>query len=182
MPGTRQLHPAPAVAGTREERIALRTPDLPNYRTQPRFQPYFKLHGSSNWMTSGTGGRLLILGGQKAASINQHPLLTRYMQEFQNYLCRPNARLMIIGYGFNDEHINEEIGTAVDSNSLKIFIVDPRGVNVFDRFDKAAVIPGPPDPYAEKLQPSIIGKSIKALTETFGANHIEHSHVMSFFR
>jgi len=33
---------------------------------------------------------------------------------------------MIIGYGFNDEHINEEIGAAVEKG-LKIFIVDPRG-------------------------------------------------------
>jgi hypothetical protein len=127
LPGTRHLGPAPHVQGTREERIAPRTPDLTNYGLQPRFQPYFKLHGSSNWMTSGSGGRLLILGGQKAASIDQHPLLTRYMQDFQNYLRRPDTRLMIIGYGFNDEHINEEIGMAVENNRLKIFIVTREG-------------------------------------------------------
>jgi hypothetical protein len=63
---------------------------------------------------------------------------------------------MIVGYGFNDEHINEAIGRGVDKG-LRIFIVDPRGVDVFDKFDRAAMIPGPPDPYAERLRPAIIG-------------------------
>ncbi len=180
LPGTRVWGPQPHVQGTREERIAVRTPDMDHYRIQPQTQPYFKLHGSSNWIIDGSSGRLLILGGQKSASIGLHPLLGRYMQEFQDYLSRPGARLMIIGYGFNDEHINEQIERAVE-NGLHIFIVDPRGVDVFDKFDKTAAIPGPPDPFAEKLRPSIIGESTKPLSQTFGADHGEHTYLAGFF-
>jgi SIR2-like domain len=181
LPGTRVLGPPPHIQGAREERIALRTSDIEHYLVQPRAQPYFKLHGSSNWMVDGSGGRLLILGGHKAASISQHLLLTRYQQEFNNYISRAGARLMIIGYGFNDEHINEAIASAVDKG-LKLFIVDPRGVDVFDKFDGAALIPGPQDPYAEKLRPNIVGESTKPLTLTFGTDHGEHSFLTSFFR
>ena len=87
---------------------------------------------------------------------------------------------MIIGYGFNDEHINEEIGAAVEKG-LKIFIVDPRGVDVFDKFNRAAQIPDHPDPFAEKLRPSIIGESTKPLTQTFDSDHGEHDYLTSFF-
>ena len=148
LPGTRVWGPPPHIGGMQEERIAIRTADMSNYRMQPRTRPYFKLHGSSNWIIDGSSGRLLILGGQKSASIGLHPLLTRYMQEFHEYLSRPNMRLMIVGYGFNDEHINEEIGGAAERGA-KIFIVDPRGLDAFDR---------PPHSFGLKLRPSIIGE------------------------
>ena len=45
-------------------------------------------------------GRLMILGGEKAAAIQLHPLLVRYHQEFTNRLNAPGSRLMIIGYSF----------------------------------------------------------------------------------
>ena len=120
------------------------------------------------------------MGGQKAASIAQHPLLTRYHAIFEEYLNRSDTRLMIIGYGFNDEHINEAIGKAV-SNGLKIFIVDIRGIDAFDKFDYTAAIPDHPDPYAERLRPSIVGESRKPLNLTFGSDHAEHAYLSSFF-
>jgi hypothetical protein len=43
------------------------------------------------------------MGGQKAVSINQFPILAWYQQEFRNYLLRP-AALMVIGYSFSDAH------------------------------------------------------------------------------
>ncbi len=181
LPGTRLVGLPPHIQGTREERIALRTADPANLQIHPRTQPYIKLHGSANWLIDERSGRLLILGGQKAASIAQHTLLTRYQEMLEEHITRPGARLMITGYGFNDEHINETIGRAVD-RGLKNFIVDIRGVDAFDKFDHSAQIPGPPDPYAEKLRPSIIGESRKALTETFGRDHGEHDYLMTFFR
>jgi hypothetical protein len=72
LPGTRLLGVPPHVQGTREERIALRTADLATLQIHPRTQPYIKLHGSANWLIDERSGRLLILGGQKAASIAQH--------------------------------------------------------------------------------------------------------------
>ena len=75
-------------------------------------QPYFKLHGSSNWR-SADDQSLLIVGGQKPAQIATNPVLMRYARAFDEYLSQPNTRLMIIGYGFADVHINEIIATAV---------------------------------------------------------------------
>jgi hypothetical protein len=65
---------------------------------------------------------------------------------------------MIVGYGFNDEHINEAIGRGVDKG-LRIFIVDPRGVDVFDKFDRA-----------------------KPLSSTFAPDRGELAHLFSFFK
>ena len=72
-------------------------------------QPYYKLHGSTNWI----GGvdvqpRLLIMGGNKAVEINQYPLLAWYHKQFDEYLAR-STRLMVIGYSFSDMHINRAI-------------------------------------------------------------------------
>lgn len=177
LPGTRPSGPPPHVQGTREERIAVRMPDADNSRLEPRMQPYIKLHGSVNWMIDDRSGRLLIMGGEKASSITQHPLLTRYHQIFEEHLERAGARLMIIGYGFNDGHINEAIGDAA-AKGLKIFIVDPRGIDVFDKNEGL----GEPDAYSMKLRPSIIEESTKPLTATFGADHGEHAHLSSFFQ
>jgi hypothetical protein len=83
-------------------------PTDPPYRLEPRVQPYFKVHGSSGWYTR--DGRLLIIaGGEKARAISEHQLLTWYMDQFINYLSRPDTRLIVIGYGFADEHINAAI-------------------------------------------------------------------------
>jgi SIR2-like domain len=181
LPGTKAFGPPPHVYGAIQDRISPRTSDMPNYRINPRLQPYFKLHGSANWRIDSQSGPLLILGGEKALTIQLHPLLIKYHEEFRTYLSRGAAKLMIIGYGFNDGHINEAIGNAVDGG-LELFIVDPRGIDAFDKFDKTAAIPGPPDPYAERLRPSIIGESTKALSVTFGHDRGEHAYLHSFFK
>jgi hypothetical protein len=179
MPGVVSVAPAPHVRGTREERLGILKPDN-KFQVRPRAQPYFKLHGSANWIVDEQSDRLLILGGQKAQAIALHPLLTRYLEEFTTRLMGADACLMIIGYGFNDQHINEIIGRAVE-NGLRIFIVDPTGVDVFDKFDKTAQIPGRPDAYAELLRPSIIGESKIPLSQSFGTNHGEHDYLQTFF-
>jgi hypothetical protein len=180
LPGVVHVAPPPHIRGTREERLGVLKPDN-KYEILPRAQPYFKLHGSANWIVDEQSVRLLILGGEKAQAISLHPLLTRYFEEFTARLMAPDARLMVIGYGFNDQHINEIIGRAVEKG-LRIFIVDPVGVDVFDKFDKNAQIPGPPDAYAELLRPSIVGESKIPLSQSFGTNHGEHDYLGTFFR
>ena len=73
-----------------------RTPG--DFRISPRMQPYIKLHGSYNWVEGSAGSRILVMGGQKAVNIGRFPLLTWYHQEFRNFLNRPGAKLMVIGY------------------------------------------------------------------------------------
>jgi hypothetical protein len=75
------------------------------------------------------------MGGQKAISIDQFPILTWYHQLFREHLLRPDARLMVIGYSFSDVHINKAIGDGVE-RGLKLFIIDPCGVDVLDKRPK----------------------------------------------
>ena len=44
-------------------------------------QPYFKLHGSSNWETE-DAEPLLVIGAHKEAIINRHPVLQWYREQF----------------------------------------------------------------------------------------------------
>jgi hypothetical protein len=84
-------------------------PNPSDFRLAPGVQPYIKLHGSCNWNDGPSGGRILITGGEKAVSINQFSILSWYHKEFRNKLMRSGARLMVIGYGFSDTHINDAI-------------------------------------------------------------------------
>jgi SIR2-like domain len=139
-------------------RTAVRTPEDPaNFQEQPRFQPYYKLHGSTNWMGGGgDGGRLIIMGGNKSEEISQYPLLDWYHRQFRNYLSRA-ARLMIIGYSFSDAHINRAIIDAAKRRNIGIFIVDPAGVDVLNKQDPRHL--QAPSELMEALHPRIIGAS-----------------------
>lgn len=59
-------------------------------------QPYFKLHGSSNWHET-HGAPMLIMGGNKIREIGLSPVLSWYHQQFEERLYQPDTRLMIIG-------------------------------------------------------------------------------------
>jgi hypothetical protein len=89
-----------------------------------RQQPYFKIHGSINWQAN-KGGRLLVIGGNKPTTMQSHQILMWYADKFVETLSRPNARLMVIGYGFGDGHINQLIHEAWEKGgkTLSIFIV-----------------------------------------------------------
>ena len=75
---------------------------------ESRQQPYYKLHGSTNWHDP-SGRHLLVMGGNKPTAMQRHPILTWYAEKFAEAVSKPNARLMIIGYGFRDDHINRMI-------------------------------------------------------------------------
>jgi hypothetical protein len=163
-----------------EGRLLNRMPD-DQYAVAPNAQPYFKLHGSINWRANGHVGRMIIMGGDKEAQIKRYPVLRKYREEFETRLSQSGARLMVIGYGFNDQHINNAIGRAVEKG-LKVFIVDPYGIDVFDKTDRTGSIPGPTLRYTELLQSAVIGESTRPLTSTFGADHAEHAAIMRFFK
>jgi hypothetical protein len=156
-----------------------RMPDDPaNFKEEPGMQPYYKLHGSTNWI-GGNGGqaRLLIMGGNKAVEINQYPILTWCHKKFDEYLAC-GTRLMVIGYSFRDHHINQAIIRAAQSHALRLFIVDPQGVDVLNKQDPQH-IQYQTDLMA--LQPCIIGASRRPLISTFANDRVEHSRLMRFF-
>lgn len=151
-----------------------------NFLVSHGTQPYFKLHGSANWYDS-IGAGLLVMGGNKTAAIGANALLKWYAEQFDQYLQGPDARLMIIGYGFRDPHINEAIMAGCKRNLL-VFIVDPAGTDILDQRDASAQITQPPDDLMESIQPRLVGASRRPLSTTFGGDIVEHSRLMGFFR
>jgi hypothetical protein len=97
------------------------------FQPNARMQPYYKLHGSSGWLTDG-GQPLLVIGRDKTGTIRQHPILHWTYQHFERYLNYDDTRLMVIGFGFGDEHINKSLIDAHRAGKLKlIYLVHPSG-------------------------------------------------------
>jgi hypothetical protein len=105
------------------------------YTARVRFDPnnppvyegcfnYMKLHGSSNWIVPG-GSTPMVIGTGKDAQIAGNPLLAWYFGIFERVLNAGDTRLMVIGYGFGDEHINKVIADAVRNSGLDLFVWNP---------------------------------------------------------
>lgn len=86
---------------------------------------YLKLHGSYGWLSS-TGEPALVIGALKQDQIQREPLLKHYFEWFREVLERnTDRRILIIGYGFGDIHINEVLKNSIAAGA-KIFIINPR--------------------------------------------------------
>lgn len=143
------------------------------FKINDRIQPYIKLHGSTNWQTQ-DGGSTLVIGGNKHSAIAGSPILKWYFKEFEKALFGPNSRLMVIGYGFRDEHINRSIIDAVSCHGLKIFNVSPFGsdhAREVNRSNGAAIYSK--EPLDEAFERGIIGASRRGLREVFDGNGLE---------
>jgi hypothetical protein len=148
---------------------------LPNAHTQP----IYKLHGSSNWVDE-ANGRLIIMGGEKTAAIRGSGVLTAYAQEFERRLSEPGTRLMIIGYGFGDGHINVALERAAAAGGLRTYIIDPWGSEAPDPMRGMQNVIRLPSP-VNAIQGSLIGASRAGLSTIFGGNLIERGRVLRFF-
>jgi hypothetical protein len=122
----------------------------------------------------------MVLGGQKQELINKHPILGFNFAQFDEYLRRPDARLMVIGYGFADSHVNNAIAAAVRDSAVTLFIVDLMGIDVIDGNRDAQVYA--PSQLAERLWPRVRGASRRPLASTFRDDRAEYAKLMSFFR
>jgi hypothetical protein len=180
LPGIKYLG-NPQLTGPVHDRIAVMEPNASDFRLAPGVQSYIKLHGSCNWNDGPSGGRILIMGGQKAVSINQFSILSWYHKEFRNMLMRPGARLMVIGYSFSDAHINDAIMDAIKQSDLKIFLVDPSGDRILGKRDPRAMIPDRPGPLLETIPPRIIGISQRSIDTTFNNDTVELANLTRFF-
>lgn len=106
---------------------------LPNEEELNRIKPnilsdgnffLIKLHGSYNW-TSFDGSDAMVIGRGKTKQIQKEPLLKYYFEIFENVLSQNQRRLLIIGYGFGDNHINHIISNAVKDYGLRIYVIRP---------------------------------------------------------
>jgi hypothetical protein len=106
--------------------------DSPEYI--PNVFHLYKLHGSLDWERRGPGvfraenpARPLIIypRDSKFQSSYDQPYL-ELMSRFHVALRQQNTFLLVVGFGFNDQHIAEPLLSAIRSNvSLRVFVVDP---------------------------------------------------------
>jgi hypothetical protein len=151
------------------------------FKIESNFQPFFKLHGSSNW-SNPNGDPLLVMGGEKAREIAQNKILKWYANIFEDYLAKPGTRLMVIGYGFRDQHINDVIKRAM-GRGLQIFIIAPDGAELAMKLNPTRR-PGNLIMQTElemQFQQNLIGASRRPLRDIFGGDTAEHNKVMRFF-
>jgi hypothetical protein len=143
------------------------------------FQPYYKLHGSSNWR--GTNNVPIMVGGtSKRAVIDHFPVLASLHRAFTEQLSTGHVRLVVIGYGFGDEHINVAIMNAADGGNLEIFLVDPEGIGVLDRNRVNPI--WTPHELLLRLGPHLRGASRRGLREIFRSDHVERAKILGFAR
>lgn len=107
------------------EKITLKVGKDLSYKTS--LKPYYKLHGSLNFK-SDDGKDVMIIGSSKASQINGHKLIEKYFDDFSTILKKAK-KLMIIGYSFKDNHVNQIIFDAVENNNLKLWIIGKSDLN-----------------------------------------------------
>jgi hypothetical protein len=106
--------------------------EIPDYI--PNVFHLYKIHGSTDWEQS--GGKI-VKNPRAAKPLIIYPRVgkfeTSYSQpffemisRFQTALRQPNTGLLIIGFGFADDHISQPVLSAIDANvSLKVLVIDP---------------------------------------------------------
>ena len=122
-----------------------------------------KLHGSFNWRTAGPQSAMVV-GTAKTKQISASPLLAWYFDIFKSVLSAGDARLLIIGYGFGDEHVNAAIADAVEHHGLRIFIWDA-GPNLRGRALAA--------PHGASVWRGLLSTATRPLIEVFPSNQAE---------
>ncbi|WP_125957219.1 SIR2 family protein [Novosphingobium sp. MD-1] len=155
--------------------------DENSFKLEDRIQPYFKLHGSTNWDTP-DGSNTLIVGGNKTGAIGGSPILKWYYEEFEKAIFQGNARLMVVGYGFRDEHINATLIKGTMDHGLRLFIVTPAGADQARQVNPAnsGAIKAR-SPLEDAFERGLIGASQRRLSEIFGGNGMELAKLLRFF-
>lgn len=133
------------------------------YEVRPRLQPFYKLHGGTNW-NSGEN-RMLVMGYNKHSTIGSNAVLKKYHETFSKSLEQHDTLLVVIGYSFSDDHINFAIRQRFGKDNLRLFIVDPLGTDAtVPPLNRRGVGVSVPNEYLDM----IIGYSQRNLSETFG--------------
>ncbi len=160
----------------RRQRLKQLSEPLPESQfTLAAGQPIFKLHGSVDWIDAGKD--MLIMGDHKPDAIQERPLLRWYYEEFRKTLNSDDAKIMTIGYSFQDIHINDLLWTAAEHHNMSMFLVDPEGTKVFDKTENSANIK---NRWTSRDIP-LIGISQRPLSTTFSTDKLEHGKLMRFF-
>ena len=140
-----------------------------------RCQPVIKLHGSVNWRDP-AGNQLMVMGGAKLQAIDRHPVLRSYLELFSEFLCSGQTKLMAIGYGFNDSHINDLLVEAGAQHGMQMHLVNPAGLEVLRRYPAQAIQgPNPLDDIP------LIGVTVRSLRDSFSEDKLSQQSLLRFF-
>ncbi len=90
---------------------------------------YIKLHGSFNWRNE-DNTQLVITGQRKLEKILSVDILDWYWDMLRHVLQQGNVKVLLIGYGFRDEHLNRALADAVYETNLKIYIISPNDFTI----------------------------------------------------
>lgn len=97
----------------------------------------YKLHGSIDWERDDASGEIHKVAGKPGKPLLIYPRNSKYELAFeqpylemiaalQAALREPNTGLLVVGFGFNDNHLSEPILSAIRSNlALKVVVVGP---------------------------------------------------------
>lgn len=90
---------------------------------------YLKLHGSFGWRSL-INKNAMVIGSDKTGSIANEPLLKWYLELFREVLNSKDQTLVVVGYGFRDDHINSIIADA-SKQGLRLHVISPLQVSEF---------------------------------------------------
>lgn len=105
----------------------------------------YKLHGSVDWGSlngnvyrkAAPKSPLLIYPRRTKFESSYEPPFIDMMGRFQASLREPNTAIIVVGYGFADNHLTQPILSAVRSNvSLRLVVVDP----ILDGEDRSSAV------------------------------------------
>ncbi len=133
---------------------------------------YLKLHGSYGWR-SPDGSNTMIVGKNKMEGISGSLILFWYFEILGKALLEGNKKLLILGYGFGDQHINHLLAEAVQSYGLRIFIISTKPMGELVEGIKKN------DPEALPLIDGISGYFQQRLIEIFPTDQSETEYLRS---
>lgn len=102
---------------------------------EPNVAQFLKLHGSVDWDLDGSTVRrvsgkpkkpALIYPRQNKFQLSYAPPYLEFMARFQMALRARDVAVVVVGFGFNDEHLVQPLRLAVESNvGLRLVVVAP---------------------------------------------------------
>ena len=149
---------------------------------------YLELHGAYDWPGVFILGDSSLPEEKKIGHIRNNPTLSSYFDFFEKFLRENGSKLVIVGYGFLDQHINEAIAKAINSNNgLEIFIWDPSAEIYLEGRKKnvevrGGVVSGPEDSL-DGLDKNLLQKGLRGyLPKRFSLEGSDKEDVKRFLK
>lgn len=131
---------------------------------------YIKLHGSYGWRSS-DGSNQMVIGRNKSTLIEKEPLLKWYFDLFKKVISEGNKKILIIGYGFGDQHINQVLVDGVKNHGLQVYVISTRPpADLKQHFERGGHF------YAREIMNGLRGYFPYQLKEIFPGNQEETVH------